>query len=82
MTKHQLTEKEFNDIQVLLKKLTDDLQKASATINNLQDNMATLALASLISVLVDSLLFQSALSTLVTEKLNTFKTEITHNNQE
>ena len=82
MKKHQLTENEFNDIQNLLKVLTDDLQKASATINNHQENIATLLTSSLIPVLVDSSLFQSALSTLVTEKFNTFKTEITHNNQE
>jgi hypothetical protein len=82
MTKHQLTEKEFNDIQVLLKKLTDDLQKASATINNLQDTMTTLTPPSLVPVIVDSSLFQSTISTLVTEQFNTFKSEITHNNQE
>ena len=82
MTKHQLTEKEFNEIQDLLKKLTDDIQKASATITTLQENMATLTPPFLIPVLVDSSLFQSTISTLVTEKFNTFKSDITHNNQE
>jgi hypothetical protein len=82
MTKHQLTVKEFNDIQDLLTKLTEDLHKASATIITLQETMTTLTPPSLIPVIVDSSLFQSTISTLVTEKFNTFKSEITHNNQE
>jgi len=55
-------------------KLTDDLQKVFEIIIVLQDNMVTLTHASLILVLVDSSLFQSAVSTFVTAKFNIFKT--------